>query len=281
MSVVGGVGGGTGLRSWLRGFEANARAGLVLLTRAERGPVALPPLSRIALVAAVACTAIVLTMALLDRPLLAAAPHLPRTLINAFDDFTNFGRSGWFLFPLGAVLLALLVLDWPRMSRIDRGVLAAFAVRLSFAFAAIGLPSLFVSIVKRLIGRARPLSDAGDVWSYMPFIWKVQYASFPSGHATTAFSALVAIGALFPEARALMWIYALLLAASRVVTLNHHPSDVLAGAIVGAVGALMVRNWYAARRIGFTVGRDGAVRSMPGPGWQRIARAVARSLHTA
>ena len=60
----------------------------------------------------------------------------------------------------------------------------------------------------------------------------------PSGHATTAFAALVAIGAIFPQARALMWIYAVLIALSRVVVTAHHPSDVIAGAIVGAAGAL-------------------------------------------
>ena len=76
----------------------------------------------------------------------------------------------------------------------------------------------------------------------MPFSWRPAYASLPSGHATTAFAALVAIGAIFPQARALMWIYAVLIALSRVIITAHHPSDVIAGAIVGAVGAL---SWCA------------------------------------
>ena len=70
--------------------------------------------------------------------------------------------------------------------------------------------------------------------------------------------ALVAIGAIWPQARALMWIYAVLIALSRVVVTAHHPSDVIAGAIVGASGALLVRNWFAARRLGFAVGSDGS-----------------------
>ena len=78
-----------------------------------------------------------------------------------------------------------------------------------------------------------------------------------------------------------MWIYALLIAVSRVVITAHHPSDVLAGAIVGALGALLVRNWLAARRLGFTVGSDGLVRPMPGPSWRRIVQAVARRLRWA
>ena len=138
-------------------------------------------------------------------------------------------------------------------------MLAAFAVRLGFVFTAIALPGLFVTIVKRLIGRARPFVAATTSGPIVPFSWQVDYASFPSGHATTAFSALVAIGAIFPQARALMWIYAVLIALSRVMVTAHHPSDVIAGAMVGAVGALLVRNWFAARRLGFAVSPDGSV----------------------
>ena len=50
----------------------------------------------------------------------------------------------------------------------------------------------------------------------------------------------MAIGAIFPQARALMWIYAVLIAFSRVILTAHHPSDVIAGAIVGAGGAYLV-----------------------------------------
>jgi undecaprenyl-diphosphatase len=56
---------------------------------------------------------------------------------------------------------------------------------------------------------------------------------------------------------------------------------VIAGAIVGSVGALMVRNWFAARRLGFAVRPDGSVYPMPGPSVRRIIKAVARRLHSA
>ena len=57
----------------------------------------------------------------------------------------------------------------------------------------------------------------------------------------------------------------------------HYPSDVLAGALVGIVGALMVRRWFALRRLGFSLGPDGTVRQWPGPSLRRI-KAVARAL---
>jgi len=124
-----------------------------------------------------------------------------------------------------------------------------------------------------LIGRARPLVGAGsDPFLYLPLGWKVEYASFPSGHATDAFAAATAIGALWPKARPLMWTYALLIAVSRVMVTAHFPSDVLAGAIAGTLGALLVRGWFAARRLAFTASPDHPVKPMPGPSFARLRR---------
>jgi undecaprenyl-diphosphatase len=112
---------------------------------------------------------------------------------------------------------------------------------------------------------------------YHPFVWKVEYASLPSGHGTTAFAAAVAIGALWPRLRLVMWIYAIVIAISRVVVIAHHPSDVLASAFVGIVGALLVRRYFAARRLVFGVSTDGRVAAFPGPSWKRT-KSVARAL---
>ena len=106
-------------------------------------------------------------------------------------------------------------------------MLAVLAVRFGFLFVAIGLPSLFATVIKRLIGRARPyVGGHDDPFAYMPFIWKPEYASMPSGHATTAAAAAIAIGAVWPRVRPVMWIYALVIMASRILIFVHHPSDV-------------------------------------------------------
>jgi undecaprenyl-diphosphatase len=157
-------------------------------------------------------------------------------------------------------------------------VLAAIAVRLGFLFLAIGLPGLVFTIAKRLIGRARPFVEgSADPLVYRPLGWNVEYASLPSGHAVDAFAAAMAIGVLWPRMRPLMWTYAVVIAVSRVVLTAHFPSDVMVGAIVGVVGALLVRDWYAARGLAFVLGRDGVVRPLPGPSLARIKR-VARQL---
>jgi undecaprenyl-diphosphatase len=148
---------------------------------------------------------IVMSMFFVDAAGTAWARDLPQGVRDAFERITNFGLSGWFLFPFGFVLLALAAMISPKLSRMSRGVLTALAVRFGFLFLAIGVPGLFATIIKRLIGRARPfVGGADDPFSYMPFIWRPEYAAMPSGHATTAAAAAVAIGAVWPRSRFIM-----------------------------------------------------------------------------
>ena len=74
-----------------------------------------------------------------------------------------------------------------------------------------------------------------------------------------------------------MLIFAVVIAVSRVVITAHFVSDVVAAAFVGSFGAIVVRNWFAARALVFLPDPDGAVRVRPGPSWRRI-KAVARAL---
>jgi undecaprenyl-diphosphatase len=228
--------------------------------------------------AAAVVAVLALTMTALDAWSVVAAQRLPSWLIAAFDEVTDFGKSVRVLVPIALVLAAMAALASPALPRMSRRVLAAVAVRLGFLFLAIGLPGLVVTVVKRLIGRARPLIEGGaDPFIYRPFGWSVEYASLPSGHAVDAFAIAMAVGALWPRMRALMWAYAVAIALSRVVLTAHFPSDVAAGAVVGILGALLVREWFAARGLAFVHRTDGRIRPLPGPSFRRIKR-VARQL---
>jgi membrane-associated phospholipid phosphatase len=217
-------------------------------------------------------------MILIDGPVTRAVLGLPRWAIWPFDQITDFGKSGWFLWPLGLLFLALAALPTPA-TRVSQAVLAAVMVRIGFLFTAIALPGLFDAILKRMIGRARPTVSLPhvDPLLFAPFIWRADYASLPSGHATTAFAVLAAFGSLWPRARTMLLLYAVVIALSRIFVLGHYPSDVIAGAVVGTVGALLVRRYFALRRLGFSVGPDGTLHQLPGPSLRRM-KAVAREL---
>jgi undecaprenyl-diphosphatase len=247
---------------------------IAVLARAPRAQ--LPPVGGTAfLVFAVVLAVIIASMFLFDTKTIEWARRGPLWLHDFADVITNYGRSNTFLYPFGFVLLALAAVLSPSLSRMSQSVLAALAVRFGFLFVAIGVPSLFATIIKRLIGRARPyVGTHDDPFAYMPFIWRPEYASMPSGHATTATAAAIAIGAVWPRLRAVMWLYALIIMASRILIFVHHPSDVLGGAIVGVIGALMVRRWFAARRLGFS---PADLQPYPWPSWSRF-KATAREI---
>jgi undecaprenyl-diphosphatase len=243
----------------------------VLRPAARRAPT--PPLSRKALAGMVlAMAAAVASMFLLDRQAADWARQLPQGFRSAFEAITNGGLSGWFLYPLGIATLCLAMAISPSMPRLSRGVLAALASRFSFLFWAIAAPGLFATVIKRLIGRARPYVDVHDnPFTYMPFAWRPEYASLPSGHATTVASVALAFGALWPRARLVLWLYALVIMFSRVVVMAHHPSDVVAGAVVGAAGAALIRRFFAARRLLFCAR---SLKPYPVPSPRRIGRAL-------
>ena len=271
----------SGAARWRRALEEKSRAAFAVVRRPRRGrPAERWTLPQLGIAAALAIIVVVATMFALDTWAIVQARQLPRELIIAAQRFTQLGESGWFLWPMGVAILALVAVDSPLQPRFARAVIAAFAVRLTFLFVAIGLPSLFTTIVKHLIGRGRPFVGP-DVFAYEPFSWPARWGSMPSGHSTTAFAALVAIGAVVPSARALLWIYAVMIGLSRVIITAHHPSDVVAGAFVGVTGAFLVRDWFADRRLCFRVAADGSAVAMPGPSLRRIIKAVARRAHSA
>jgi membrane-associated phospholipid phosphatase len=180
------------------------------------------------------------------------------------------------LFPCGLVLLFLAAVTSPSLATPAQVVLAALGARFGFVFLAIGLPGLFVSIVKRLIGRARPfVGGHEDPFAYVPLAWQPAFASMPSGHATTAVAAAIAVGAIWPRTRIVMWLYAAAIMVSRVAVLAHHPSDVIGGALVALIGTHLIRRWFASRGLVFRASDLGA---KPAPSLGRVTAALRQAM---
>jgi undecaprenyl-diphosphatase len=129
-----------------------------------------------------------------------------------------------------------------------------------------------------MIGRARPgVPGRIDPFVFDPFHWTPAWAGMPSGHATTAFAVLAAVGTLWPRWRTVALLYALVIAISRIVVQAHFFTDTLLGAVVGIGGVILIRRWFAAQRLGFSITADGGIHQFPGPSVRRI-KAVAREL---
>jgi membrane-associated phospholipid phosphatase len=190
--------------------------------------------------------------------------------------FTDFGKAAYVLWSLAAILLAIALL-FPRARGTARSVLIGFGTRILFIFFAVLLPVLTGEIIKDIVGRGRPfVGGQANAFNFSHFAGTEAYASFPSGHATTAFALAFAVSAVWPHLRSVMLVYAVMIGASRLVLLAHHPSDVVAGALIGVIGAMFVRYWFAARHLAFTIRGDGAIEPLAGPSLGHLKR-VARN----
>ena len=188
---------------------------------------------------------------------------------------TDFGKDEYVLAVLAGLLIAVAIVS-PALRGVQRALLLGLGTRLQFIFCAVAAPVLVTELIKWIVGRGRPfVGGEANVFNFSHFAGTPAYSSFPSGHATTAFALAFAVAAVWPASRMAMVVYALIIAATRLVLLAHHPSDVVAGALVGVIGAMFVRYWFAARRLGFAIQRDGTIVSLVGPSSGRLKR-VAR-----
>jgi membrane-associated phospholipid phosphatase len=188
---------------------------------------------------------------------------------------TDFGKDEYVLAVLGGLLIVVAIVA-PALHGVRRSLLLGLGTRLQFLFCAVAVSNLVTEVLKYSVGRGRPfVGGEANAFHFSHFTGNPAYYSFPSGHATTAFALAFAVSALWPGARVAMAVYAAIIAATRLVLLAHHPSDVVAGALIGIIGAMFVRYWFAARRLGFAIQLDGSIVPLVGPSSGRLKR-VAR-----
>jgi undecaprenyl-diphosphatase len=109
----------------------------------------------------------------------------------------------------------------------------------------LAVASLTANVVgKGLAARARPVSQVPPARrpARVP-----RTSSFPSGHAASAAAFATGLALEKPSLSGPVAVLALAVAASRVVTGVHYPSDVLAGLVIGAASASATLYWWPRR----------------------------------
>lgn len=150
----------------------------------------------------------------------------------------------YFYIPYAVALLAVMIFFR------KRGVIAVLLLVVTIGAS----DQLSSTVIKKALGRPRPCHDlalervvtvfdpsetkAGPADARAPEIRLLVNCgsgrSFPSSHAVNNFAAAMLFALFFPRARVWLFIFAALVAYSRVYVGVHYPSDILAGAAIGA-----------------------------------------------
>jgi len=216
----------------------------------------LSPLEWLAIIGSI----LVASFLLVDPLVLSLVREFDPQLKGVFQRLTHLGRSSWILFPTGAAIVLLLALRSRDIGARMSVAYAYMAQLCAFVFVCVAGAGIVTSLGKNIIGRARPkLYDAVGSVEFEPFTFHADFASFPSGHATTIFALAAALAILFPKARIYLFVVAAWIAATRFLIGTHYISDAVAGAVVGIAFSQFLMQRMAARRWLFQIARDGGI----------------------
>src|SRR5215467_15473211 len=197
----------------------------------------------------IALSLVLVGFLLIDPVMVERANALQPGARKVFRAITDIGRSNWMLIPTGAAVALALVLQKRDTGFRNAPAYGLIASTIGFVFVSIGGAGLIATLVKNILGRARPrLFETMGPFDFKLFAFTPDYASFPSGHATNIFAFATVIAILWPRGKVLLYTVAVWIAASRVLIGQHYFTDVVAGAILGMVFPYIVRERFAVRR---------------------------------
>ncbi len=237
-----------------------ARRGLRILShrRARRVARIAPRGETPAFVMAGTLTAAFAAIALLD-------PHVGEALGGAtgawrrfLKTLTSFGEGVEILVVSGAILVFCLSVSPIGLVRRVRAGLVEIGFAAAFAFVSVAGSGLVASLVKNAFGRARPEHlSPGAVFELHPFAFSAKFASFPSGHSTTAGATAMVLALLFPALPGPILASGGLVAASRFLLDALFPADVIVGFGFGAAFTLTAAQGLARRNLVFRQNHNG------------------------
>ncbi len=162
------------------------------------------------------------------RTILYMSQHQETSLEMISEFISLFGEATYWI--IGTILLWIY---W-RFYKKNR----ANMLRARDMLIAIVTTGIAVNVLKMLFGKARPdkLIDEG-IYGFTWFATPTQYSlhGFPSGHTTLAFTVATALAIYLPRYAIYFYLFAALIALSRIGVLYHYPTDIFAGAALGVV----------------------------------------------
>lgn len=176
----------------------------------------------------------------LDKPVALALHQISHSLIVQIAQVvTRLGLGTYYLLVSGIIFL--LARYFLKCSRLAGEAL--------FVFLSVAVSGIICDLIKITLGRTRPTElFHHQLYGFYFFQHKAAMLSFPSGHATTAASVMMALSLLWPKFWPGFISIAILVTASRVLITAHFISDVMVGFYLGSLTAIFFQRFLIAHQ---------------------------------
>lgn len=158
-----------------------------------------------------------------DRVVLAAVePFRDSPGAEAIRQTVRWLGTGYVQAPVALIMILVGLLWSRRVKQAGAWTLLAFV-----------LSGLAANLLKVIIRRPRPWTTEALPAHWYGYLHNGAFHSFPSAETATTFAVALTVGEWFPALRAPLVVIAVLVGLARVLVGSHHPSDVVAGAMLG------------------------------------------------
>ena len=166
--------------------------------------------------------------------------ELSGSVRNIAQIITILGDAKWYY---GLLAIAFIFVHFILKNKL-------FARRVIYILFSLITAGIVNTIIKWLAGRHRPKNLFNhDLYGFSFFGMGYELTSFPSGHTSVVFSIATALSILFPRLCLPVFTTALIIGTSRAIITSHFLSDVIGGAGVGIISAIVVKYCFDQKKI--------------------------------
>ena len=174
-----------------------------------------------------------LSYLMLDWPIAWVMHRLPEPIEIACEYVTEFGNSVRYL--LGGGVLVIILILFKRF---------ALASKFGLLVVSVAVSGILVNVLKVIFGRARPGAYwEHELYGFDPLSIGYDVNSFPSGHAATVGSVVMALILIWPKKWPWFAGAGAMVVSTRVLLESHYLSDVIVGCYLGILTTLAIRNY--------------------------------------
>ena len=159
------------------------------------------------------------------------------SLKQFFINITEVGDSLWyFLFSIFFIIIFFFIGKKKNLIKYKNIFIKIYYLNI-FLFLSVLFSGTITQILKHVIGRPRPnFAFIDNKFAFNLFTTDSNFHSFPSGHTSTIFAVSLVCALAVPKLKYFFFIFASIVAFSRIVVGSHFLTDVIGGVAVALIG---------------------------------------------